>query len=179
MLPQVCLDQDVMWTVDLFESPLEGHDRARIRRALIATVLAVAALMTIGMAIPRDPVELVPGVPCAVLQETAISSALGMPMHLTDARGGVCTYVSAVATTRRTLVIEARDDMQPPPQWLTENSIRVEGLGDAALRLDDALYVRYGSRGYTLHINDPGRAFMKEVRLVKMMRPTLLAFDRH
>ena len=170
-----------MSTVNAFEPNKETADPSEITRALIATVFAVGFCALFALAPGRDPAKVVPGVPCSVLSENAISGVMGAPMRLMPTSGTVCQYVSTAAEDQRTLFVIARHDAAPPHGWMAQNSVQINGLGNAAYRTDNALYVRYGSHAYTFHVVPQGgdaQTFAQEVHLAKMMRPSLVAENR-
>jgi hypothetical protein len=128
---------------------------------------------------PRhDPTKVVAGVPCSVLSEQQISEVLGTQMRLMPTTGTVCQYVATTSEPRSLFVI-ARHDSLFPASALQRGTL-INGLGDAAVLADNAMYVRYGPRSYVFHVTPTSDASSsgEELRLAMMMHRPLVAQNR-
>ncbi len=159
----------------------EEPDPTEFKRAAIATVVLVA-LFSLFAFVPRaDPTKVVAGIPCSVLSEKEVSEVLGTPMRLMPTTGTICHYVSTGDGASRALFVVARHETSVPTLMATDG-VPVPGLGDAAVRTSNALYVRYGAHSYAFHIvpSSPADAprVAEELRLAKLIRRPLIARNR-
>jgi hypothetical protein len=151
-------------------------DPGEFKRALVATGVIGALFVALDLAPQRDPAQVVAGLPCSVISEDAIGTVLGEPVRLSPTSGTICQYVSTGATSRQ-LLVTARHDAALPASM--SNGTHVSGIGDDAIFAPDALYVRHGSRSYTLALapHDPNDA-LQELRLAKLMHRQMIAQNR-
>ncbi|MEA2719616.1 MAG: hypothetical protein QOJ39_1480 [Candidatus Eremiobacteraeota bacterium] len=102
-------------------------------------------------------------------------------MRLMPSSGTICQYVSTGAGTSRTLFIVARQAASVPAA-MQHDGTPVQGVGDAAMRSRNAVYVRYGKHSYTFDVvpdsSTAARATTEELRLAKMMHRPLIAQNR-
>ena len=160
--------------------PLD-RDPSEPKRAVAAIAIFVALFSVLAFAHPHDQTKVVAGIPCSVLSEQDISAVLGTNMRLMPTSGTICQYVATSGGTSRTLFVVARHDATVPPSMVADG-IPVHGVGDAALRTPNAVYVRYGSRSYTFDVipRSPTDALPigQELRLAKMMHRPMIAQNR-
>jgi len=158
--------------------PIEPHE---LMRALGATALLIAIFFFFVLAAPHDPAKLVAGAPCSVLSETEISLVIGTPVRLMPTSGSICEYVSTGGEAQRTLFVVAKSDPAPPYGW-PARAVSVRDLGNAALRRDASLYVRFGNRAYivTLVPQNSGTTgvFERERRLARMLGRSVIARNK-
>jgi hypothetical protein len=149
---------------------------------VVGAVGAIVALCVLFVLAPRhDATKVVGGMPCSVLSEAEISAALGAPMLLMPTSGAVCRYVSTGNTGAPALFVVARRETAVPPS-IAKDGVAVQGVGDAAVRSADGLYVRYGARAYTFIVvpqspNDV-RPIADELRVAKLVHRTMIAQNR-
>jgi hypothetical protein len=90
-----------------------------------------------------------------------------------------CQYVATDSATHRTLFVVARHDPNAPTMLAGEEGTAVSGVGDAAVRVSDTLFVRTGSHWYGFIIvpRDTRRSdsYADEVRLARLMSRTAVA----
>ena len=156
-------------------------DSPTIARVLGA-IGAIAGLCAVFLLAPRhDATKVVGGLPCSLLSEAEIGAALGTPMLLMPSSGAVCRYVSTGNSGAPSLFVIARRD-QAIPAAIAQSGVAVQGVGDAAVRSPNGLYVRYGPHAYTFIIVPQGSADTKpaaeELRLAKLVRRPMIAQNR-
>ena len=143
---------------------------------------AIVALFAVFLFAPRhDATKVVGGVPCSVLSEAEISTALGSPMLLMPTSGAVCRYVSTGSSGAPSLFVVAHHD-PAIPATIAQSGVVVRGIGDAAMSSPNGLYVRYGAHAYTFIIVPQGTNDVKpaadEVRLAKLVHRQMIAQNR-
>jgi hypothetical protein len=152
------------------------------RKALIATTILIALFVLLLFAPRHDPTKVASGIPCSVLSEAAIGSVLGTQYQLMPTSGTTCQYVATDSATHRTLFVVARRDANAPTALAGEEGAPVNGVGDAAVRMGDALYVRNGSHWYGFivvpHEAGAKAAYTDELRLARLMSRTAVAQNR-
>ena len=156
-------------------------DGTEIKRAAIAAIVLVAFFSLFAFAKPHDPTKVVAGIPCSVLSEQDISAVLGTEMRMMPSTGTICQYVSTGAGASRTLFVVARHNASIPVS-MAHDGTPVQGVGDAAMRSPNSVYVRYGSQSYTFDVvpntaNEAPRT-AEELRLAKMMHRPMIAQNR-
>jgi hypothetical protein len=176
-----------MWfdsgVMSLHEEPLHFHEpeTAEVKRALIATGIIVALFAVLAFTAPRDPSRIVQGLPCSIVSEAQASAALGTQMRLMPTAGGVCQYVSVGDGSSRTLVVSASSTDRVARIAQAPDASEVTGVGDAAIRSQDALYVRYGTRSYRFSVapqTSSAASLADEVHVAKLVQPSLVARSR-
>jgi hypothetical protein len=159
-----------------------NDDPGEARKALIATAILIALFVLLMFAPRHDPTKVAAGIPCSVLSESAIGSVLGTQYQLMPTSGTTCQYVATDSNTHRTLFVVARRDPNAPAALAGEEGTPVNGVGDAAVRVADALYVRSGSRWYGFiivpHAAGAKSAYTDEIRLARLMSRTAVAQNR-
>ena len=152
---------------------------SELKKVLASVAIFVALFAMFAFAPPRDPTKVVPGIPCSVLSENDISTVLGAPMRLMPTSGAICQYVATTTSGAPSLFVVARRDPRTPAE---PDTVHVDGLGGAAVRYANTLYVRYGAHAYTFAVvpqlaRDDG-AFGKEVQLARLLHHALIAQNR-
>jgi hypothetical protein len=152
-----------------------------VKRAAAATFVLLGLVALFTFAAPRDPTKVVAGLPCSVLSEASVSATFDTEMRLMPTTGTVCHYVATGNGSSRSLFVTARGGTSLPPST-AQDSAEVHGIGDAAVRTENALYARYGSRSYAFavvpHGTKEAETLAEEVRLAKMVRPAMVAQNR-
>jgi hypothetical protein len=163
--------------------PLANFERPpgfELQRAVAATILLVVLFSVFIFGPRHDPTKVVAGVPCSVLSEQQISEVLGTQMRLMPTTGTVCQYVATTSEPRSLFVIARHDALFPATALRTGTLIN--GLGDAAVLADNAMYVRYGPRSYVFHVApttmSDASSTGEELRLAMMMHRPLVAQNR-
>lgn len=157
-------------------------DPAETRKAVVATGILIALFALLAFTPHHDPTKVAAGIPCSVLSESAIGSVLGTQYQLMPTSGTTCQYVATDAGTHRSLIVVARHDTSTPAAPPGEDGTPVNGVGDAAVRTADALYVRNGSHWYGFiivpHDATGTAAYADELRLARLMSRTAVAQNR-
>jgi hypothetical protein len=152
-----------------------------VKRATVATFVLLALIALFTFAVPRDPTKVVTGLPCSVLSEASVSAAFDTEMRLMPTTGTVCRYVATGGGSSRSLVVIARGGTSLPPAT-AQGSVALHGIGDAAVRIQNVLYARYGSRSYEFaivpHAASDAEALAEEVRVAQMVHPAMVAENR-
>ena len=156
----------------------EEPDPSELKRAVTATAILIALFAMFAFAPPRDPTKVVGGIPCSVLSENEVGTVLGAPMRLMPTDGTICHYVSTANGPSRALFVVARREPSVPNS-IGNDVTPVHGLGDAAARAGNTLYVRYGQHSYAFTVvpptaNDTPR-IAEELRLAKLVHRPLIA----
>lgn len=158
-------------------SPYAEPSPGEFKRVLAATgVIGALFLALIVFAPQHDPTRVVAHMPCSVLSEDTIGVVLGTEMRLSPSGGTVCQYVSTSAASRTLFVIARHDPALPATM---ASGTRIAGVGDEAVRSQNVLYARYGSRAYTFdivpHAGDDPRLFAQELRLARLLNNQMVA----
>lgn len=156
----------------------QDPDPSELKRAAMATVILVALFAMFAFAPPRDPTKVVAGIPCSVLSENEVGAVLGAPMRLMPTDGTICHYASTANGPSRALFVVARREPSVPNS-IGNDVTPVHGLGDAAARAGNTLYVRYGQHSYAFTVvpmtADGAPRIAEELRLAKLLHRQLIA----
>jgi hypothetical protein len=143
---------------DFHGSALDRSDSERFTpvQALVAVALIAGFIALFAFAPPRDRSKPIAGIPCSVLSENEISTALGAPVQLMPTNGAICQYVSTASGVRRTLFV-------------------VETAGTS-------VYARSGAHTYALTVvtaaDDKQSPRTTELRVAKLIERQLMAQNR-
>ena len=151
---------------------------SEFKKVLFSLAIFVALFGMFAFAPPRDPTKVVPGIPCSVLSENDISAVLGAPMRLMPTSGSICQYVATTSGAPSLFVVARRDPRTPAEP----DTVPVDGLGGAAVRYANTLYVRYGAHAYTFavvpQLAQDEHAFGKELQLARLLHRAMIAQNR-
>jgi hypothetical protein len=100
-------------------------------------------------------------------------------MRLMPTSGAICRYVATSASGAPSLFVVARRDPRTPAE---PDTVPVDGLGGAAVRYANTLYVRYGAHAYTFavvpQLTRDEKAFGKELQLARLLHRAMIAQNR-
>ena len=152
---------------------------SEVKKVFASVAIFVALFAMFAFAPPRDPTKVVPGIPCSVLSENDISAVLGAPMRLMPTSGAICQYAATTTSGAPSLFVVARRDPRTPAE---PDTVPVDGLGGAAVRYANTLYVRYGAHAYTFavvpQLTRDDSAFGKELQLARLLHRAMIAQNR-
>jgi len=157
-----------------------AQDDSGLAGRVLVAIGAIAALgALLAFAPHRDATKVVSGLPCSIVSESQISAAFGAPMLLMPTSGAVCRYVSTGRAAAPAIFVIARSEATLP---LAKDGIPVRGVGDAALRSANRLYVRYGARSYAFIVVPQSdldvTPIAGELRVAKLVHRTMIAQNR-
>jgi hypothetical protein len=158
-------------------------DDSGLKWRIAGAVATLAALCGLLAFVPKhDPTKVAEGVPCSILTEAEIGTALGAKMMLMPTSGAVFRYVATGNTTAPTLFIIARHEPGVPAS-IAQSGVPVHGVGDVAVRSPNGLFVRFGTRAYTFIVvpetAGDARQFSTELRVAKLLNRHPMIAQNH